>query len=183
MPNVIVKILRDTDPCNPRTEWDNAGTMVCWHDRYQLGDKQPSCNPQEYLDDLPEGTLVLPLYLYDHSGITMSTGAFGCPWDSGQVGFIYATPEVIQNEWGGDRKRAQEYLENQVKVYDQFLTGDVWGFRVFEEQAKCECCDHQPEPEEVDSCWGFYGDCLEDIKAHLGPALYKAAEAAWEDRQ
>lgn len=32
--------------------------------------------------------LMLPLYLYDHSGITMNTTGFSCPWDSGQVGWI-----------------------------------------------------------------------------------------------
>ncbi len=37
---------------------------------------------------------ILPLYLYDHSGISMSTGSFlgravHAEWDSGQVGYIY----------------------------------------------------------------------------------------------
>ena len=32
---------------------------------------------------------ILPLYLYDHSGLTMSTNDFGDRWDSGCVGFIY----------------------------------------------------------------------------------------------
>ena len=30
-----------------------------------------------------EGMVILPLYLYDHSGITMNTTGFSCPWDSG----------------------------------------------------------------------------------------------------
>lgn len=36
-----------------------------------------------------DGMVILPLYLYDHSGITMNTCGFSCPWDSGQVGWIY----------------------------------------------------------------------------------------------
>ena len=38
--------------------------------------------------------LMLPLYLYDHSGITMNTTGFSCPWDSGQVGccLLYTSP-------------------------------------------------------------------------------------------
>ena len=32
-----------------------------------------------------DGMVILPLYLYDHSGITMNTCGFSCPWDSGQV--------------------------------------------------------------------------------------------------
>ena len=34
-----LKIEQDTDPMNPRTDWDNLGTMVCFHNRYDLGDK------------------------------------------------------------------------------------------------------------------------------------------------
>jgi hypothetical protein len=33
-----------------------------------------------------KGTIIKGLFLYDHSGITISTGRFSCPWDSGQVG-------------------------------------------------------------------------------------------------
>ena len=33
-----LKIVQDTDPESPRT-WDNLGTMVCFHKRYELGDK------------------------------------------------------------------------------------------------------------------------------------------------
>ena len=37
------KIYTDEDAANPRTEFDNVGTMVCWHRGYNLGDEQPSC--------------------------------------------------------------------------------------------------------------------------------------------
>jgi len=33
-----LKIEQDTDPMNPRTDWDNLGTMVCFHKLYDLGD-------------------------------------------------------------------------------------------------------------------------------------------------
>lgn len=56
---------------------------------------------------------VLPLYLYDHSGISMSTGSFvgraqHAEWDSGQVGYIYM-----------DKKTAMENLAmptNEVRL-------------------------------------------------------------------
>ena len=44
--------------------------------------------------------VILPLYLYDHGGITMSTGAFSCPWDSGRVGWIYAEKKKLIEETG-----------------------------------------------------------------------------------
>lgn len=36
---LVLKILRDEDPLNPRTDWDNLGTMALFHKRYTLGDE------------------------------------------------------------------------------------------------------------------------------------------------
>lgn len=179
MSTITVKIVQDLDPESPR-EWDNLGTMACWHSRYTLGDVQPSEDPEEYLADLPEGSIVLPLYLYDHSGITMSTGAFGCPWDSGQVGIIHVSPERIRAEYGDDseasREKARAVLESEVKVYDQYLTGDVWGF-VAEETEDCECCGSAKVVDE-DSCFGFYGVDKDAMRDHLDDKFHAALESA-----
>jgi hypothetical protein len=99
--------------------------------------------------------LMLPLYLMDHSGISMSTGSFGDPWDSGQVGWIWMTRRTAIENWGkakltkAVRTQALESLKSEVEVYDQYLTGDVYGYVIEDEDGT-----------EVDSCWGFFGlDC------------------------
>lgn len=104
------------------------------------------------------GYIALPLYLYDHSGITMSTGSFGCKWDSGSVGIIIMKRSVVDSEFNGDEDAAYKFLESEVKVYDQYLTGDVWGY-VAEERCSevCSECSRCEDWNEVDSCWGFYG--------------------------
>jgi len=88
-----IRIEPDDSAESPRTSCDNLGHMVCWHRRYSLGDKHEFKEPADFREFLngQEGVIYLPRFLYDHSGITMSTGPFSCPWDSGQVGFIYAT--------------------------------------------------------------------------------------------
>jgi hypothetical protein len=153
-PAYRLKIEHDCDPQSPR-EWDNLGTMVCWHRNYNLGDEQPSEDPQEYIDELAPH-VALPLYLYDHGGITMSTGSFACPWDSGQVGFIYVSIAKVKAEYGWKvltakrRKQIEQYLRNEVQTYDHYLRGDVYGFTV--EQWDGAGWDNE------DSCWGFFGD-------------------------
>ena len=52
-----------------------------------------------------EKNLILPLNLYDHSGLSMSVSSFigraqHAEWDSGQVGWIYATADSIRAEYG-----------------------------------------------------------------------------------
>jgi len=248
-----LEVILDTCPESPR-QWDNLCTMVCSHRRYDLGDEQAK-NIDEYSswDEWLQGevydryggadnVVCLPLYLYDHSGITMNTTGFSCPWDSGQVGWIYVTKEKLRRETGysdkelfsrdkhripevGERVRirkfgedwgqvvevaeypertiykvdfdynkalnfrdpdrvvyvdfsdivevrsgvAYEILNNEVKVYDMYLRGSVYGF-VLSEVHRCECCGTK-EYEFIDSCWGFFGDDLEqlveDMKCHV----------------
>ena len=169
---LTVKIHQDSDPESPR-EWDNLGTMVCWHRRYNLGDEKPTCESHEFNPN--KHAVCLPLFLYDHSGITMSTGPFGCPWDSGQVGWIYCDAEEIRKEYSVKRisqktlAKVRAVLEQEVKTYDEFLTGQVYGFVV-----------EDAEGNHLDSCWGFYG--LDYCKTQAKTAAeYQAKEIAETD--
>ena len=51
-----LRIERDEYPESPR-DLDNAGTMVCWHRRYNLGDEQPSEDPDAWLNNLADSYL------------------------------------------------------------------------------------------------------------------------------
>lgn len=150
-----VKVVQDENPMNPRKEFDNLCTMVCFHRRYDLGDKH-NYTPetiQEYLAINKKTVFWKPLYLYDHSGITISTGPFSCPWDSGQVGYIFIEREQFLKEFGFKimNKKAKEALNNlldcETEIYDNYLTGAVYGWMVEDEEGYA-----------LDSRWGYYGD-------------------------
>ena len=164
----VLSIEQDIDPVDPR-DWDNLGTMVCFHKRYNLGDKNDldldDFNSweelEEYLMEEEGAVVMLSLRLYDHSGISMSTSTrypYNCPWDSGWIGLIYRTQEKL-NETGTDKKTAEDILEAEVKTYDQYLRGDIYGFTLYEVK-KCDLgYEHR---EIIDSCWGFYGSDFKD---------------------
>ena len=173
--NCKIRIEYD-DVCESPREWDNVGTMVCFHKRYNLGDGDCGLNPTDFedFDDLHEflvrrydAAVILPLYLYDHGGISMSTGSFACRWDSGQVGFIYASHETIRKEYGDgpdSLERAKKYLRGEVEVYDRYLTGQVFRFTV--EGPDCN-----------DSSWGYYTDVdyvINEAKRCIDAALRHA---------
>lgn len=199
---LTVRLEQDTDASNPRTEYDNLGTMVCFHSRYDLGDKHEYKTPEDFLlalagehrdnledylenklwrrivkaeggaeyeaqkkeyyakrkdiiwDTINKHYVILPLGLYDHSGITMYIGSQPSPfdpggWDSGQVGWIYISKKKAREEYGKGKDtlaKAEEYLRGEVKTFDQYLTGDVYGYIVEDEAG-----------ETLDSCWGFFG--------------------------
>lgn len=133
----------DEEPESPR-EWDNLGKMFCVHDRYNLGD--PELRKQDNIE-----ALVLPLYLLDHSGLTIRTVPFSCPWDSGQGGYIWVSYFDILEEFGDlsndSIMAAKARLETEVRVYNDYLQGDVYCFQLVDAGG-----------EVIDSCYGFIGD-------------------------
>ena len=213
---IVGNIYYDPEPLNPRKEWDNAATMVCWHRNYSLGDEQPTCDPADYFRKLvndecphcggigsepgaaPEGDYnlipdcahcdgtgvvpddkvmglvedehyVLPLYLYDHSGITMSTGSFSCPWDSGQVGWIYISKAKAAQEGWKTPEQAYEAMRAEVEEYDYYLTGQCYGYVV-----------EDADGGQHDSCWGFLGD-IKYVRDEMRAAAMRAVEDANEE--
>jgi len=97
------------------------------------------------------------LYLFDHSGISISLASFNDPWDSGQVGFLYASKDALREEFGKDYtpERVRELMEGEVDTYDQYLRGDVY------------CYSISKDGDDLDSCCGFYGEeyALEEARS------------------
>jgi hypothetical protein len=160
--NRELRIYQD-DSCESPREWDNLGNMICFHKRYDLGDKHDlkseNFRSWEHIEKYlrQKAVVILPLYLYDHSGISMSTNRnypFNCPWDSGQVGFIYCTEKDLKRE-KIDKKKAEQILQGEVDTYNQFLMGDIYGYQLVKIKSCKECKTKLEEVE--DSCWGFYG--------------------------
>jgi hypothetical protein len=89
----------------------------CWIDEDDLLDSFESRD--EVISLIEESYVILPLYLYDHGGITMKTSPFNDPWDSGQVGWAYAHKDKYREETG--------YTENELFSKDKKripLTGE-----------------------------------------------------------
>lgn len=127
-----VTIWTDHDTESPRT-WDNMGTFYMAHRRYQWGDKN-FASAQELEDSIPKDAIRLPVYLYDHSGVTVSTSPFPCPWDSGQIGVIWVTRGeirecfMVKRVTKGIIKKALDNLRSEIKTLDMCLNGEVYGF-------------------------------------------------------
>jgi hypothetical protein len=144
-----IEIHYDESPVNPREEWDNLGTMVCWHSRYSLGDKHNYYFPEDFIKEINDkNAIVLLVYLYEHSSIALYTSGFGCEWDSGQVGFIYITKEKAREEYNwkyitrNRMRKIQEYLKNEVEIYSKYVNGEVCGYMI--------------NSDINDSCWGYF---------------------------
>ena len=156
-----VEIKQNTE--NPE-RWD-IYSQFAWHDSEMVLDYEGV--HESYLDDYIidsifeedleklalEYVAVLPLWIYEHGGATISCGERSYPyndrWDSHCSGYIYMIKEEVGNsdDW---REIAEKIMKAEVKQYDQYLTGDVWGYKIYEETSD--------GLDEIDSCWIFLGD-------------------------
>ncbi len=136
--NHTIEIHYDMHPESPRED-DNITELHCCHRRYTLGDKRFNYRTgQDCIDVANEaqkqGDIVLPLYMYDHSGITISLRPFSCPWDSGQVGFVIVRKEKMLKEFGYKKftkslkEKAHKLAQAEVDTYDKYLRNEVYGY-------------------------------------------------------
>ncbi len=182
----VGKIFQDECGESPR-EWYHLGKMICWHNRYTLGDVKlldnysyskecklsnltEYCNGWDEVEEVLKkefgAVIILPLFLYDHSGISMRTYSHGvhAGWDGGYVGFIYATKADILKSWMKKKltksllEKAKKCLEGEVEKYSQYLEGDVYFFNIAD-----------ADGEIVDSCGGFYG--MEAVKQEVNSQI------------
>jgi hypothetical protein len=140
-------IEQDQSPFSPRED-DNLGQTAFYHSRYSLGDKnQRFATGEEAANWLKtaegKASVVVPVYLYDHSIQCISTVPFSesrgwqhASWDSGQLGFIFATPKRIRDNWNRKRiskrlkDRTREILVAEIVVLNKYLTGDMYAYKV-----------------------------------------------------
>jgi hypothetical protein len=150
-----LEIYRDEYAESPR-EWGNLSTFICFHKRYNLGDKHnidhgdySSWDEMEE-ENFSQDDIIVPLYMYDHSGISIATHPFMCRWDSGRIGMAVVTKQEIIESYGDDslesRAKAKRCIEAEVEIYDNYVQGEVYGYVL-----------KDSEGEEIDSCFGFYG--------------------------
>ena len=160
----VVKVYFDPEPIDPRTYHDNVTIMVHWHPRYNLGDERIRSMYEEDIrakcEEQGDPILaILPLYLYVHSDLSVSTDAFSCRWDSGQVGWVYITQSKKDKMGFPDTYTLDMYeniIREEVKTYNDYLNGQVFGYEVVGKDGDV-----------LESCWGFVGDmegCLSQGK-------------------
>lgn len=187
---------------DPR-EWDNLGTMLCCNRYHQLGDCNSNRETEEQLAELcrkygrtdeeidnmlfneevqflleQEDICGLPLYITDHSGISMQTYRV-CTWDSSFVGLIFVDKQTFFAEtcrkddcdWKAEVKKI---LEAEIKTYSQFLEGDVQQYTLYEETIVTRknrdgkiLSEEIAYDEMVDSMSGLYDATLEDVESYL----------------
>lgn len=165
-----INIYYDNDAESPRTFCEPLGTMYTAHRRYcpeEQFDAHFNINEVfdgklgNFRDSFLKQYIALPIYLYDHGGLAVSTSSFCDSWDSGFFGIIAISLQKVREEYGWKvitqerRKKIESYLQGEIDTYNEWLHGEVYGFDISVDEDKDE---DGVLPEIDESCWGFYGD-------------------------
>ena len=189
--NHTIDIDIDSDPYaeNPRDAYSNLGIIVGSHGRYRITDEHnvdghpiPKVDfdafygwdeVEAHLRAEHGAVVILPIYMYDHSGVAYSTEPFSCPWDSGQVGFIFATEATIAT-CGTPMDLVAEVLAGEVNEWSRWATGEYVSYEV-----------RSPDGEVIDSLHGIDNEdyALSEAKAVVDAEVEGQARAvqAWID--
>ena len=163
--------IHQDDMCqNPNDMGDNSlGFLVYDHSQFYI--QVDGCDPQDVFNAMQRGETTVPfktaysketrqykffpVYAYIHSGVALSLGRTGYPfndrWDVSFKGFLLINTYQYDNP-----DKHQEIAESYIKEWNDYLSGNVWGFNI-ESDDGCN-----------DSCWGFVGDkeyCISEAKA------------------
>lgn len=181
-----INVYYDEDALDPRQEFDHLGTVYTAHRRYQP-EKDFDANFKinavfdgrigAFRDSFLKQYVALPVYLYEHGGVTIATSPFSCPWDSGFFGIIAVSLKRIRKEFGwkhvtkARRERIEAYLQGEIEELDNYYTGSVYGYEITPED---------DDTEVVASCWGFYGDeamkeMVKECKSYIDGLSHMAA--------
>lgn len=140
-------------------------------------------------------TVVLPLFLLDHSGITIRAGANlltgadnfrrtgrfmgdDAGWDTSSVGIIYDTPETRKELTDQSPEHVEDVLDEEVRLYAAYLEGSVYGYEIVELDEDGEVPDEDGKV--LDSCWGFLEINVQREDAYVRQAAREAAECERE---
>lgn len=161
----------DNDPIDPR-EWENYTKIYCEHKSYNLPkeieiDNEYCESWEDVINEIQKKEkdimLFKPIYMLDHSGISVSLQDYCDKWDSGQIGFIWTTKKLVK-EVGlkPTIEEASKLLELEFKSWKRYIEGEIYSYCI-EKKIVCPHCN-AIEYEVVDTLSRIEADNLNEIR-------------------
>lgn len=183
----VLKIYRDGNAESP-DKWSNTDIFLVY-DHRQFTIKRDGFSPQDIFNYLVDNArldkselrltdydnyFIFPVAAYIHSGVSLSlTDSLKRQgWDTSVRGFILVRKCTDEEpEQNLIESKAKEYAEDLINIWNQYLSGDVWGFKVFKKIKYWKILKEELDKIIDDSCkdqgcWGYWCQCiwLEDFK-------------------
>ncbi len=186
---MVAEVSYDTDTISPRDDpHANATTLVLNGGRnYRFPCEVPQTiwkeansytGLREVLEEKYHPLIIRPVYVYDHSGVSLRVGrdetnpfSVDREWDTALVGFAMITEEKYAQVFGTyeapETAILLDILDDEVETYGHYVNGDVYRFQVV-----------NPTGDVVDSCGDYfsYEDAVQEVKSALVSAAVTTSD-------
>ena len=174
----------DFAPENPFEDWDAMGKFYHWKDHGQ-DELLKYCELLGYDPDTreeigKEHPDAVRIDKYEHSGVSYSVSGEGyyCRWDTSSTWAVWFPDDCLKEDLtrfktkAKRRARCIELARQACKLFNQWANGEVYGYKTID-----------PEGNELDSCWGFYGyesidEAIEEQKKVIDEHIIEAGKLA-----
>ena len=182
---------------DPRSDYEHLGTMITFdYDGLEIGDRtynfEALCAEYEFVKK-KENVYMKPLWIYNHSGYSLHFDRVD-QWDSGQIGFIYASKKDTFDYFGERatddnwQQLAQEAFDDEIRLMNLWLIGEIYQYRLdLRHVVECNRDDGKrwwvENFEDFESCGGYYGwdieksGLIDDILSFAKDKQFYALEA------
>lgn len=136
-------------------QWGNEDIFLVYgHRSFSIARK--GFDPKEIYEHVSEtkenmydGYVVVPIYAYIHSGVSLSVSKNTCSWDTSMQGYV-----LISKEGFPEEVNDYDYLaKSMVTEWNDYLSGEIYRWET-----------------DFDSCNGYYGDNAENLHHMLSEA-------------
>lgn len=185
-----LELIQDENPRDPRED-DNISKLVfATHGKNEIKDDgfefessyesrddfitRGEAELKEFFGD--EMVFCSPVHVYAHGSVAYSmerSGQFNDRWDSGTCGFIIVLAEDLKETLNVENLNklslqcAELFAKAELDVFNDYVGGNTYGYSLKDETG-----------EEIDSCWGFFGDDIQSngVLDHVGEEWAEAEE-------
>lgn len=185
--NYKVTVRYDDTAESPR-EWDNVCDIITFSTQVHIKEGvYKDMEASQFMREVEPKMdfFISPLYMYNHSGISLSLSPITCDWDTSKIGWVYVTLDRFKEHYFDDytgseeqKKKLTDAINGELSVFNDYYAGNVFYFTL-EKKVTCQCCDHVAYSD-IDSVGGYYfnsfKECKTLVKDFVGRDLVELAD-------
>ena len=150
-----IKIFQDTDTQDSPDDWgDNGLFLVFYHRDFDIR-RDKIVTDEELINyflrkediDQAKDYHIFPASALIHGGVTVYIGKHDHQCDPGGWDSSFAGAVLVSREEAKTKEEARKLAEGLISAWNDYLSGNVYGYEITDAAGN-----------DVDSCWGFYGD-------------------------
>jgi hypothetical protein len=115
--------------------------------------------------------VILDVYGYSHSGMSLSLTPYECRFDSGKAGYLILSKDWLRSTYDVKRitkkiiENSKYFFEGDIETLNSFLSGDVYSINLIEDEEVIDNTLYIGCPEDFNT--SFFGEKYSDFEVEI----------------